>query len=93
MGLKSLGTARNAKPDVCKALDPPEICMNRASRPYCRAMGAHPVSAGLDFRDTTIHQRQPPNSMVHAPIVDRRAPANGLKFSSLESASRRQFVA
>src|SRR5260221_14070422 len=47
-------------PDVYKALDPPENCMNRASRPYRHMMKPHPLWSQLSIPETPLfHQRQP----------------------------------
>src|ERR1700694_756198 len=84
MGLKSLGTASKVRsPDVYKALDPPEICMNRASRPYRHTMKPHRVVAALDPRDATIPST-PAAFVVHIRFLGA-CPKGGLKSNHLES--------
>jgi len=51
-------------------------CIGRP--PLLSRDGAHPCQQVSILRPR-IHQRQPPNSMVHVPIVDRPAPGERLQ--------------
>src|SRR5882762_6074427 len=77
-------------PDVYKALDPPEFCMNRASRPCRHTMKPHRVVAALDPRDTTIPST-PATFVVHIRFLGA-CPKGGLRSSNhLESGIRRDL--
>ena len=68
-------------PDVYKALDLPEICTNRASRPCCRDETSSVVAA-LDLRGATLPS--PAAFVVHIRFLGA-CPKGGLKSNHLES--------
>jgi len=71
-------------PDVYKALDPPEICLKRASRPYRHTMKPHHLWSQLSIPEAPrFHQRQPLSWLTSD--FSARAPKGGLKSNHLEA--------
>jgi hypothetical protein len=71
-------------PDVYKALDPPEICLKRASRPYRHTMKTTlSVVAALDPRGATLLST-PAAFVAHIRFLGV-CPKGGLKVNHLEA--------